>query len=89
MLNIRRKRNLATFIFFIAIVAWNVKIGLDFLKAEFKLFAVLNFLSLILFFSAVGSSIRSKRKAMEAYQSHVRKMGKSQIEVLSRTESNV
>jgi len=54
------------------LAAWNFKVGLDFLKLQFNLFAALNFLVVLLFFSASGSSLKSRKKAMEAYQIYLR-----------------
>jgi len=88
MLNFKRKWNLAVFICFIFIVAWNVKIGLDFLNSVFKLFAVLNFLVVPLFFSALGSSIKSKKKAIEAYQTYLRNVREGKIRA-TQTESKL
>lgn len=63
---------------FILLVAWNFKVGFDFLKADLNLFAVLNFLVVLLFFITLGSSIQSRKKAMEAYQVYLRNTGKNQ-----------
>lgn len=71
MFNFKHRRNLAIFICFIIIVAWNVKIGFDLIKTGFILFAILG-LSTTLFFSlALGASIRSRKIAMEAFKNHL------------------
>jgi hypothetical protein len=79
MLNFKRRRNLALFICFIILVIWNFKIELDFLKTNLNSFAVLNFSVILLFLSALGKSIESRRKAMKAYKAHMAGIGKSQI----------
>lgn len=53
------------FICFIIIVAWNVKIGFDLMKTDSKLFTILNFSALLLFFLALRASIKSRKAAME------------------------
>lgn len=65
MFNFKRKRNLMIFICFIIIVAWNVKIGFDLMKTDSKLFTILNFSALLLFFLALRASIKSRKAAME------------------------
>jgi hypothetical protein len=72
MFNFKRRRNLAMFVCFIIVVAWNIQIGLDLLKTGFKVFAILDFSATLLFFLALGTSIRSRKIAMEAYEAHVR-----------------
>jgi hypothetical protein len=66
------------FISFILLVAWNFKVGFDFLKADLDMFAVLNFLVILLFFTTLGSSIKSRKKAMKAYHIYLGNIGKSQ-----------
>ena len=68
MFNFKRRRNLAMFICIIVIVAWNVKIGFDFLEADLKLLAILSFSAILLFFIALAKSIKSRKIATEAYQ---------------------
>jgi len=68
MFNFKRRGNLAMFICFIIIVTWNIKIGFDLLKTDFKLFAILGFSTILFFSLALGTSIRSRKIAMEAYQ---------------------
>jgi ABC-type Na+ efflux pump permease subunit len=72
------------FLCFMLLAAWNFKIGLDFLKSQFNLFAALNFLVVLLFFSALGSSIKSRKKAMEAYQIYLRKHRKKPKEAITQ-----
>lgn len=72
MFNFKRRRNLAMFICFMMIIAWNFKIGFDFAMSDFKSFAILNFSAVLFFFLALGTSIRSKKMTMKAYQAHVR-----------------
>jgi len=74
------------FISFILLVAWNFKVGFDFLKADLNLFAVLNFLVVLLFFITLGSNIKSRKKAMEAYQVYLRNTGKSQRMAITQTQ---
>ena len=68
MFNFKRRGNLAMFICFMIIVAWNAKIGFDLLTSNFKLFAILSFSTALFFSLALGKSIRSRKIAMEAYQ---------------------
>jgi ABC-type Na+ efflux pump permease subunit len=75
------------FISFILLVAWNFKVGFDFLKADLNLFAVLNFLVVLLFFTTLGSSIKSRKKAMEAYQICLGNTGKSRT--MTQTETKL
>ena len=77
------------FISFILLVAWNFKVGFDFLKADLNLFAVLNFLVVLLFFTTLGSSIKSRKKAMEAYQIYLRNTGKNQRRAITQTETRL
>ena len=77
------------FISFILLVAWNFKVGFDFLKADLNLFAVLNFLVVLLFFITLGSSIKSRKKAMEVYQVYLRNAGKSQRRAITQTETEL
>jgi ABC-type Na+ efflux pump permease subunit len=77
------------FISFILLVAWNFKVGFDFLKADLNLFAVLNFLVVLLFFITLGSSIKSRKKAMEVYQVYLRNAGKSQRRAITQTETKL
>jgi len=77
------------FVSFILIVAWNFKVGFDFLKADLNLFAVLNFLVVLLFFITLGSSIKSRKKAMEAYQICLGNTGKSQRRAITQTETKL
>jgi hypothetical protein len=72
MLNFKRKRNLTTFICFLIIIAWNIKIGLDFIKTNSTLFTILDFSALLLFFLALKASIKSRKTAMGAYDTYVR-----------------
>lgn len=72
MFNFRRRRNLAMFICFIIIVAWNIKIGCDLLTTKFKFLSALDFLAILSFFLAFATSIRSWKKAKKAYQAHLR-----------------
>ena len=67
MLNFKRKQNLLNFLLFLLLAAWNFKIGFDFLEAKLNLFAVPSFFVTLLFFVALGSSIKS-RKAIKEYQ---------------------
>jgi lipopolysaccharide export LptBFGC system permease protein LptF len=67
MFNFKRRGNLAMFICFILIVAWNVKIGFDLLTTDLKLFAILGFSTVLFFFLALGITIRSRKIAMKAY----------------------
>jgi len=68
MLNFKHKRNLALLVCFIFIAAWNVKIGFDLLNTIFKSFVILNFLAILFSSLALGTSIRSRKIVMEAYQ---------------------
>ena len=68
MLNFKHKKNVLTFLLFIFLAAWNFKIELDFLKAGLTLFIVPSFLVVLLFFVALGSSIKSRKKAIEDAQ---------------------
>jgi ABC-type Na+ efflux pump permease subunit len=77
------------FISFTLLVAWNFKVGFDFLKADLNLFAVLNFLVVLLFFITLGSSIKSRKKAMEAYQVYLGNTGKSQRRAINQTETRL
>ena len=77
------------FISFILLVAWNFKVGFDFLKADSNLFAVLSFLVVLLFFITLGSSIKSRKKAMEAYQTCLGNIGKSQRRIITQTETKL
>jgi ABC-type Na+ efflux pump permease subunit len=77
------------FISFILLVAWNFKVGFDFLKADLNLFAVLNFMVVLLFFITLGSSIKSRKKAMEVYQVYLRNTGKSQRMAITQTETKL
>ena len=77
------------FISFILLVAWNFKVGFDFLKADLNLFAVLNFLVVLLFFITLGSSIKSRKKAMKGYQVYLRNTGKSQRRAITQTETKL
>ncbi len=79
MFNFKYRRNLALFMCFIVLVMWNLKIGLDFLKTNFNSFAVLSFSVVLLFLSALGKSIKSRKKAMKAYRAHMTSIRKSQI----------
>jgi ABC-type multidrug transport system fused ATPase/permease subunit len=72
MFNFKRRRNLTMFICFIIIVMWNIRIEFDLVKTDFKLFAILDFFVILLFFLALRTSIKSRKIAMEAYQAHVR-----------------
>jgi len=72
MFNFKRRRNLAMFICFAIIVAWNSKIRFDFVKTDFKILAILDFCAVLLVFLALGKSIKSSKIAIEAYQTHVR-----------------
>lgn len=72
MFNFKHKRNLATFICFIIIVAWNFKIGFDLIKIDSKLFVILDFSAILFFFLALGKSIKSRKMVMEAYQAYLR-----------------
>ena len=72
MLNFKRRRNLAIFICFIIIVAWNTKIGFDLVKTDFKLFVVLDFSAILLFFLALAKSIKSKQIVVEAYGAYIK-----------------
>jgi len=60
------------FICFIIIAAWNIKIGYDLLKTEFKLLSTLDLLAILSFFLAFATSIRSWKKAKKAYQAQLR-----------------
>jgi hypothetical protein len=71
MLNFKHKKNVLNLLLFILLAAWNFKIGLDFLTANLTLFAVPSFLVVLLFFVALGSSIKFRKKVMKAYQSHL------------------
>ena len=86
MLNFRRKRNLALFMCFVVLVMWNFKIGLDFLKTNFNSFAVLNFSVILLFLSALGKSIKSRKKAMKVYQAYMTSIRKSKIKSSVQSE---
>jgi hypothetical protein len=79
MINFKHRRNLALFIGFMVLVIWNFKIGLDFLKINFNSFAVLSFSVILLFLSALGKNIKSRKKAMKAYRAHMTSIRKSQI----------
>ena len=70
--NFKRRRNLMMFICFIIIVVWNVKIGSDLLKTDFKALTILSFSIILFSFLALGTSIRSRKIAMEAYQESLR-----------------
>lgn len=72
MFNFKQKRNLATFICFLIIIAWNIKIGLDFIKTDSTLFTILDVSALLLFSLALKASIKSRKAAMEAYDTYVR-----------------
>lgn len=74
MFNFKRRRNLAMFICIIVIVAWNVKIGFDFLEADLKLLAILSFSAILLFFIALAKSIKSRKIAIEAYKEVIQKI---------------
>ena len=74
---------------FIVLVMWNFKIGLDFLKTNFNSFAVLNFSVIFLFLSALGKSIKSRKKAMKVYQAHMTSIRKSQIKSSVQPESKL
>ena len=65
---------------FVVLVVWNVKIGLDFSRTNFNSFAVLSFSVILLFLSALGKNIISRKKAMKAYRAHMASIRKSQIE---------
>lgn len=77
MFNFKHKRNLALFIGFIVLVMWNLKVGLDFLKTNFNSFAVLSLSVVMLFLSALGKSIKSRKKAMKVYQAYLTSIRKS------------
>jgi hypothetical protein len=47
---------------------WNIKVGFDLLKTEFKIFAALDFAAIIFFFLFLKASIKSRKTAVEAYQ---------------------
>jgi hypothetical protein len=79
MFNFEYRRNLALFMCFVVLVVWNVKIGLDFLRTNFNSFAVLSFSVILLFLSALGKNIKSRKKAMKAYRAHMTSIRKSQI----------
>jgi len=66
MFNFKHRRNLAMFICFIIIVAWNVKVLFDLLEMGFKLLAILDFSAILLFLVILARSIRSRKIAMEA-----------------------
>lgn len=72
MFNFKRKRNLAIFISFIIIVAWDFKIGFDLVRADCSSSAILAFSAILLFLLALGKSIKSRKKAMEVYQAYVK-----------------
>jgi hypothetical protein len=74
---------------FIVLVMWNFKVGLDFLKTNFNSFAVLNFSVILLFLSALGKSIKSRKKAMKVYQAYLASIGKSGIKSLVQPESKL
>jgi hypothetical protein len=77
------------FISFILLVAWNFKVGFDFLKADLNLLAVLNFLVVLLFFITLGSSIKSRKKAMEAYQICLGNTEKSKRSNITQAETKL
>jgi hypothetical protein len=79
MFNFKHRRNLALFMCFIVLVMWNFKVGLDFLKTDFNSFAVLNFSVILLFLSALGRSIKSRKRALKVYQAHMTSVRKGQI----------
>ncbi len=68
MFNFKRKRNLLTFICFISLLVWNIKVGLDLLKTDFKILAALDFAAIIFFFLVLKASIKSRKTAVEAHQ---------------------
>jgi hypothetical protein len=74
---------------FIILVMWNFKIGLDFLKTNFNSFAVLNFSVIFLFLSALGKSIKLRKKAMKVYQTYMTSIRKSQIKSSVQPESKL
>jgi len=50
------------------LVMWNIKVGLDLLQTEFKVFAALDFTAIIFFFLVLKASIKSRKTAIKAYQ---------------------
>lgn len=88
MFNFRRRRNLTMFICFIIIVAWNIKIGFDLLKTEFRLLSILDLLAILLLFLSFGTNIRSGKLAMKAYQAHLRINIKNQMKTQSERTIN-
>lgn len=70
MLNLKRRRNVATLLCFVLLALWNFKIGLDFLVAKLDVLALPSFLVVILFFSALVSSVRSRRKVLEIHSEY-------------------
>jgi hypothetical protein len=89
MLNFKHRRNLALFIGFMILVMWNFKTGLDFLKINFNSFAVPSFSVVLLFLSALGKNILSRKKAMRVYQAHVRSIRNGQINSSVQPESKL
>lgn len=70
--NFKRRRNLAIFICFIIIVAWNFNVGFHLVRTNFKSFTILNFSAILLFFLVLGKGIKSRKIATEAYQTLAR-----------------
>jgi hypothetical protein len=89
MFNFKHRRNLASLICFIVLVTWNLKIGLDFLKSNLTIFALLDFSVILLFVSALGRSIESRKKAMKVYRTHVLGIGKGPITSSVQPESKL